>query len=127
MTDPIADLLTRIRNAQHGRKADTVIPHSTFKKAILDVLKKKNFIMGYEEITDEKAKKQLKVSLIMDKPALELKRVSKPGQRIYVGKDAIKKVKSGLGVVILSTSKGVITGEEAKAAGIGGEVLCRIS
>lgn len=124
MTDPIADLLTRVRNAQMARHTSVSVPHSKLKEQILHVLEKKGFV--------GKVKKDLTgkfPNLVIELDPLQklsLKRVSKPGQRNYVTKDEITKVLNGYGVALISTSKGVLTGEEARKAGIGGELLCEV-
>ena len=129
MTDPIADLLTRIRNAQTANKVDVSMPSSTLKEAIASVLKSEGYITGYS--TDEnESKKSLTIGLkyYQGKPVIdELKRASRPGLRIYRGKGGIPKVQAGLGIAIVSTSKGVMTDRAARSAGHGGEVLCYIS
>ena len=124
MTDPIADLLTRIRNGQMARKEIVSVPHSRLKQSILDVLVKNAFIKGYKEVKEGQFK-QINIELDTEKK-LALKRISKPGQRIYVGKTDIGRVLNGYGISLISTSKGVITGAEARKQGIGGEVLCEI-
>ena len=129
MTDPIADLLTRIRNGQSSNKASVNVPASTKKKAILDVLKAEGFIAGYTE-TQDGAHKNLAVELkyFQGRPVIEqIKRISRPGLRSYKGKEDLPKVLGGLGVAIVSTSNGVMTDREARAQGHGGEVLCFVS
>lgn len=129
MTDPIADLLTRIRNGQSSNKASVNIPTSTKKVAILEVLKAEGFIEGFSE-TQDGAHKNLTVKLkyYQGKPVIEqIKRASRPGLRSYKGKDELPKVLGGLGVAIVSTSNGVMTDREARAQGHGGEVLCFVS
>lgn len=123
--DPIADLLTRIRNAMNARKDVVVIPSSNMKKAILEVMKNRKFINDYEVIK-EKSFEEIEITVNQDKKSLTLKRVSKPGQRIYVKNSQIKKVNGGLGVAIFSTPKGVMSGEEAQKLKLGGEFLCEI-
>jgi small subunit ribosomal protein S8 len=126
-TDPIADLLTRIRNAQHGRRTSVVIPFSQLKKAICEVLKRHNFIVNFEVTKGEAANQQnITVELDPKRHPLTLNRVSSPGQRIYVGSTEIKSVKAGLGISVISTSKGVMTGYEASRKNLGGEILCEI-
>ena len=124
MTDPIADLLTRIRNGQMARKEVVEVPFSKLKKDILDTLVKQAFIKGYKE---EKVGdfKQINIELDNTKE-LSLKRISKPGQRIYVAKNEIGKVLNGYGISIISTSKGVMSGDDARKQGVGGEILCEI-
>ncbi len=124
MTDPIADLLTRVRNGQMARQEVVAVPFSQMKKNILDVLQKKGFIQDYKEGVDGKFK-TLNITLDNTKK-LTLKRISKPGQRIYVGKGEIGKVLNGYGISLISTSKGVMSGDEARKQGVGGEILCEV-
>jgi len=124
-TDPIADLLTRIRNASKARKDVVSIPHSRMKLDILKLLKTRGFIGDFKIIKNGKFE-EIEVSLSGDRPLLTLKRVSKPGQRIYIKSASLKKVNGGLGISILSTPKGIISGEEAKKMKVGGELLCEI-
>jgi small subunit ribosomal protein S8 len=127
MTDPIADMLTRIRNAYKARFEKVEMPASNMKMSILQALKNEGYVKGYKLLT-EGNKAQLQVSLKYDarkKPAIaELRRLSKPGRRIYVNKDEIPQIKSGLGLAILSTSKGIITDRQARKEGVGGELIC---
>jgi small subunit ribosomal protein S8 len=127
MTDPIADLLTRIRNAYKARFETVEIPASRLKVNILQALKNEGFIKNYKLVTDGR-KAVLQISLKYDAkkiPAVtELKRISKPGCRVYVGKDEIPRIKSGVGLAILSTSKGILTDKEARKDGVGGELIC---
>ncbi len=125
-TDPIADLLTRIRNASRVHHATTHVPHSKVKESILKVLKEKSFISDYKIETDKKNFKSILITLNEDKSDITLKRVSKPGQRIYIKKEDLKIIKSGLGITIISTSKGVMTNLEANKQNLGGELLCEI-
>lgn len=129
MTDPIADMLTRIRNANTAGHASVEIPASKEKKAILKILLDEGYIEKYETI-DNGNQGDIKVTLKYgeDKSRViaGLKRISKPGLRIYVGKEDVPKVLNGLGVAIMSTSKGVITDKEARKAGVGGEVVCYV-
>lgn len=125
-TDPIADLLTRIRNAQQGRKDSLVAPHSTKKVAILEVLKANGFIVDFQVNEIDSSKKEIAITLDLERYPVTLKRVSKPGQRIYMGASEIKTVKSGLGINIISTSKGVMTGKEARDQKLGGELICQV-
>jgi small subunit ribosomal protein S8 len=129
MTDPISDMLTRIRNAQRVEKAVVSIPSSKLKVAIAQVLKDEGYIDNYAVRGDEK-KPELEIALryYAGRPVIEkLERVSRPGLRIYRGKEDIPKVMNGLGVAIVSTSKGVMTDRRARAAGVGGEVLCIVA
>ena len=127
MVDPIADFLTRIRNAQMAKKSVVSVPHSKIKEEIAKVMLRNGFLkaVSVEPVEGKKVHKNLVLTL-PDK-VLTLKRISKPGQRIYLGHDKIRKVLNGLGIAIVSTSKGVITGYEARALKVGGEVLCEIS
>jgi small subunit ribosomal protein S8 len=129
MTDPISDMLTRIRNAGKARFDKVDIPSSQFKINISEILKKEGYIKNYKVIKDNKQgilqiflKYDEKNNLVIS----ELKRISKPGRRIYVDKTNIPQIKSGLGLAILSTSQGVLTDKEAKSKGVGGEVICSI-
>jgi len=127
MTDPIADMLTRIRNAYKARFEKVEMPASNMKMSILQALKNEGYVKGYKLLT-EGNKAQLQVSLKYDarkQPAIsELRRLSKPGRRVYVNKDEIPQIKSGLGLAILSTSKGIITDRQARKEGVGGELIC---
>ncbi len=129
MTDPIADMLTRIRNGLHARHKDVSIPASTIKVSIAEILKAEGYIKNYRVI-DGTLPKLIKVELKYDEFEVgvitEIKRLSKPGCRKYVGKDDIPKVMNGLGVSIISTSRGIMTGENARKEGVGGELLCSL-
>jgi small subunit ribosomal protein S8 len=129
VNDPISDMLTRIRNAGLARKATTTMPSTNILVAIAAILKDEGYIADYEVI-EKRPQNQLMVTLRYgpDKrhTIRELRRVSKPGLRVYAGKDAIPRVKSGLGIAIVSTPQGVLTGYEARRRGIGGEVLCTV-
>lgn len=128
MTDPIADLLTRIRNAQGAGHKTVVVPSSKLKLAILDVLRKEGYIVGYE-LGEDVVKPEVTVELkyYENKPVIEeLRRVSTPGLRQYVGKAKLPEVRAGMGVAIVSTSRGVMTDKAARQAGLGGEVLCTV-
>lgn len=129
MTDPIADMLTRIRNAGQALHEEVDIPLSTLKVEIARILKQEGFIKGYKVI-EGRPQGILRVFLKYgpgnERVINELSRASRPGRRLYAGARKIPKVKTGLGVAILSTSKGVMTDGEAKAAGVGGEVLCYV-
>lgn len=129
MTDPIADMLTRIRNGQSANKAKVTMPASSKKQAIAEVLKAQGYISDYA-VEDVDGKPMLGITLkyYEGKPVIErIERVSRPGLRIYKGKDDLPSVQGGLGVAIVSTSKGVMSDRAARAAGEGGEVLCYIS
>ncbi len=129
MTDPIADLLTRVRNGGMAKHASVTLPSSNLKVAVADVLKDKGYIKNYKVLSDNK-QGILKVYLSYDEGRQhiihEIKRVSKPGCRVYVGKDEIPQVKNGYGIAILSTSKGVMDDVAARTAQVGGEVLCTV-
>ena len=129
MTDPIADMLTRIRNANIVSYQTVDIPSSNLKKNIAKVLKSEGLIRNYT-IMDNRQHKTIKIFLKYDEkggPVLEgLKRVSKPGRRVYTGKDRIPQVLNGFGINIISTSKGVMTDRQARKRGVGGEILCSV-
>ena len=127
--DPIGDLLTRIRNAYLARIIEVRIPYSRVKADILKILKKNKYITDYEVISEENNKKSILVTLNNvreTKYVPTLKRISKPGQRIYVGSKDIKKSRNGHGIYIVSTPKGVVTGYEARSLNVGGELLCEV-
>ena len=129
MTDPISDMLTRIRNAQMVRKFDVTMPLSKVKVELARVLKEEGFINEFTKI-DDATKPSLKITLkyFEDKPVIEyLQRKSRPGLRRYVNCDGLPTVKNGLGIAIVSTSKGMMTARKARALGVGGEVLCYVS
>ncbi len=129
-TDPIADLLTRVRNAQGVRHEQVIVPSSKLKVAIAKVLREEGYIQGYD-VTRDRPQPMLRIWLKYgDKgqPVISsLQRVSKPGCRVYAGRDDLPRVQSGMGIAIVSTSKGVMTGKRARRLGIGGEVLCYVS
>jgi small subunit ribosomal protein S8 len=127
-TDPISDMLTRIRNAIMVRKTEVVLPHSKVKQNVAQLLADNGFIDSVDMI-DEGFPKLLKLTVNQENTnarITEITRISKPGRRSYVGADAIPTVKRGRGMVIVSTSKGVMTGAEAKKQGVGGELICRV-
>lgn len=129
MTDPIADLLTRIRNAQSARKTEVSLASSRVKRAIVKVLKDEGYVADFR-VADDSGKATLTVELkyYEGRPVIDrLERVSRPGLRIYRGKNELPKVLGGLGTVIVSTPKGVMTDREARATGQGGEVLCIVA
>jgi small subunit ribosomal protein S8 len=129
MTDPIADMLTRIRNANMVKLQKTDIPSSNLKVSVANVLRSEGFIKNYKVIADEKQGiLRIYLKYFDEKEAVftEIKRISKPGSRVYVKSDKVPKVKSGLGLAILSTSKGVLSDKSAREAGVGGELLCTI-
>lgn len=128
MTDPIADYLTRIRNAVGAKKKFVEVPASKIKIGITEILKNNNFINDYTVIEDNK-QNVLRISLkyIDEVPSISgLKRISTPGLRVYVGKESIPRVINGLGVAVLSTNKGLVTDKQARSEAIGGEVICHI-
>lgn len=130
MSDPIADMLTRIRNAQMVEKATVTMPASKLKTAIAQVLHEEGYIEGFHVHQRDAAKADLEIKLkyYAGKPVIErLERVSRPGLRVYRGKAAIPQVMNGLGVAIVSTPKGVMTDRKARQAGVGGEVLCYVA
>ena len=130
MTDPIADLLTRIRNGQRNRFEEVSSPISKVRLAILDVLKREGYIRGYQTKQAEgKSFPEVTVSLKYDagQPVIqEIKRISKPGRRVYASIDKLPRVKGGLGISILTTSKGVMSDAEARSQHVGGEVICQV-
>lgn len=129
MTDPIADMLTRIRNAQNARHASVDIPASNTKKSIANILLAEGYIKGYTVIDDGVQgviRVQLKYGANKAKVITGLKRISRPGLRVYARKDQIPSVLGGFGIAIISTSHGVMTNKEAKTKGFGGEVLCYV-
>lgn len=129
MTDPIADLLTRIRNAQSAGHATVSAPRSRLKVEIVKLLKTEGFIEGWVENEDDRQGK-LKVFLKYDAASRGgirgIERVSTPGRRVYVGREDIPRVRNGLGLAILTTPRGVLTDRDARKAGVGGEVLCHV-
>ncbi|OIQ85637.1 30S ribosomal protein S8 [mine drainage metagenome] len=129
MSDPIADMLTRIRNAQMVEKASVSMPASKLKTAIASVLRDEGYIDGFEVRRDgAKADLQIALKYYAGRPVIErIERVSRPGLRIYRGHDAIPQVMNGLGVAIVSTPKGVMTDRKARQVGVGGEVLCYVA
>ena len=129
MSDPIADMLTRIRNAQSVEKPSVVMPSSKLKVAIAQVLKDEGYIDGFQ-VKSEGGKSELVISLkyYAGRPVIErIERVSRPGLRVYKGRDAIPQVMNGLGVAIITTPQGVMTDRKARATGVGGEVLCYVA
>lgn len=128
-TDPIADMLTRVRNALGVKHTQVIAPSSEMKVSIAKVLREEGYIQGYD-VTKDHPQPMLRIWLKYTddgEPAITvLKRVSKPGCRVYVGRHEVPRVRSGMGVAILSTSKGVMTDKKARGLGIGGEVLCYV-
>jgi len=129
VTDPIADMLTRIRNAYKAKHKTADIPSSRIKKEIARTLLENKYIRNYVEVEDNKQnvlRLYLKYDIKGEKSIIKLERISKPGLRIYFDKDKLKKIGREFGMYILSTSQGVLTDRQARAKGIGGEVICRI-
>ena len=130
ITDPIADMLTRIRNANSSKFKTVDIPASNMKRSIADILYKEGYIKSYEEIQDNTTQGIIRITLKYDEKGVRvisgLKRISKPGLRIYASKEELPRVLNGLGIAIVSTSKGIMTDKEARKEGIGGEVLAYI-
>ena len=129
MTDPVADMLTRIRNAGMAKHQKVDIPSSNLKVSLATVLRAEGFIKNFKVIADSKQGiLRVYLKFIDEKEPVinEIKRISKPGSRVYVGSDDIPRVKNGLGIAILSTSKGILTDKSAQEAGVGGELLCTV-
>ncbi len=129
MSDPIADMLTRIRNAQMVEKSVVTMPASKLKTAIAQVLKEEGYIDGFQ-VKSDSGKSELEIALkyYAGRPVIErIERVSRPGLRVYRGRNAIPQVQNGLGVAIVTTPRGVMTDRKARATGVGGEVLCYVA
>ena len=127
MQDPIADMLTRIRNAHHRSKPEVTMPASKLKASIAKVLLDEGYIGGFAVSEEVKPSLTVDLKYFEGKPVIEeITRISKPSLRLYLGSDDLPKVRSGLGVAIVSTSNGVMTDRAARSAGIGGEVLCTV-
>ena len=128
VTDPIADLLTRIRNASSAKKRRVEIPSSKMKLSLVEISKQQNFIEDYVVIEDNKQNKiEVKLKYIDGKPAISgLKKISKPGLRIYEGANSLPRVLNGLGIAVISTSKGLMTEKQARKETIGGEIICHV-
>ena len=128
MSDPIADMLTRIRNGLHADKAEVSMPASKTKASIAEVLKQEGYIKGYK-LAGEGATSTLDIELkyFQGVPVIEkIQRISKPGRRVYAGSTEIPKVRDGLGVSLVSTSRGIMTDKAARESGVGGEILCTV-
>lgn len=123
-TDPIADLLTRIRNGAKAHHNVLTVPYSKFKENMLKILQEKKIIENFN--VEDDGHKSIKITLKDDTYRLTFRRISKPGQRIYIKKEELKPIKSGLGLLIISTSKGLMTNLEAKKQNLGGELICEI-
>ena len=130
LTDPVADMLTRIRNANHARKAAVDMPWSRHKEAIAKALVSEGYLESAAEVTEEGSGRMLRIGLRYDdrrRPViLGIKRVSRPSLRVYVGSTEIPAIRKGLGVQVLSTPKGVLVDREARTQGVGGELLCTV-
>ena len=129
IADPIGDMITRIRNAQLRAMFNVIIPNSKFRTKILDVLKQEGYIANYKILSDSKNKNSLLVDLKYHNgsPVIkEIKRVSKPGRRIYAKADSISKIQNGLGLAIVSTSIGIMSDNDARSKNVGGEIICRV-
>jgi small subunit ribosomal protein S8 len=127
MQDPLADMLTRIRNAQMAEKSVVSMPSSKLKVAVANVLRNEGYISGYQVTSEAKPLLSIELKYFEGRPVIEeIKRVSRPGLRQYKSVDQLPKVRGGLGVSIVSTNKGVMTDRSARAAGVGGEVLCTV-
>jgi len=128
MSDPIADMLTRIRNGQSAAKAEVAMPASNMKQSIAEVLKDEGYISDFSVSDDAKPELSVSLKYYDGKPVIEkIQRMSRPGLRVYKNKDELPKVLNGLGIVIISTSKGMMTDRAARAAGIGGELICSVA
>ena len=129
MNDPIGDLLARIRNAQMRKRSAVMSPASKLRSWVLDVLESEGFIRGYRAVQDLEGKRNLEIDLkyFDGQPVIkELKRISTPGRRVYTGVKNIPRVRQGLGIAIISTPKGVMSDNKARATNVGGEVLCTV-
>jgi len=127
--DPIGDMITRIRNAQLRALNNVTIPSSKFRARVLDVLKSEGYISNYKPLSDNDNKESLLVDLKYNNglPVIkEIKRVSRPGRRIYAKADSIARIQNGLGLAIVSTSKGIMSDTDARTKNIGGEIICRV-
>ena len=129
MSDPIADMLTRIRNANSSKHKTVDVPASNIKLAIANILAEEGYIKSFEEIKDN-TQGVIRITLKYDEKGTRvidgLKRISKPGLKVYAGKEELPKVLNGLGIAIISTSKGILTDKQARELGIGGEVICYV-
>ena len=129
MTDPIADMFTRIRNGSKAKFEKVDVPSSKMKREIAKILKEEGFVKNFKIVTDDQKHEMIRVFLKYDasrKEVVHLRRISRQGRSVYVGKDSIPSVMSGLGLSILSTSKGILTDRSARKADVGGEVLCQV-
>ncbi len=132
MTDPVADFLTRLRNAANAQHQDVLIPSSKLKRELARILKEQGYIESYEVLAPSAGQPGERISVRLKytndrKPVISgIQRVSRPGQRLYVSHDHIPKIQGGMGTAIISTSQGVMTGHQARAAGVGGEVVAKV-
>ncbi len=127
LQDPVSDMLTRIRNAQKAAKVSVTMPSSNQKENIAKVLRDEGYILGYSTSGDAKKELSIELKYFQGKPVIEeIKRVSRPGLRIFKSKDELPSVNGGLGIAIISTSKGVMTDKQARDSGNGGEVICTV-
>ena len=128
MQDPIADMLTRIRNGQAAAKVSVAMPSSKQKVAIAQLLKEEGYVADYKVSGDTKAELEVELKYFQGKPVVELiQRVSRPGLRIYKKRGELPKIMNGLGIAVVSTSKGVMTDRAARKAGMGGEIICYVA
>jgi len=130
MSDPVADMLTRIRNAQSAKKTNVSMPNTKLKVAIAEVLKTEGYIADYriEELDNNKKKLTIELKYYQGKPVIEnIRRISRPGLRVYRDKNKLPRIMGGMGVAIISTSKGVISDRAARLLGEGGEILCSVN
>ena len=127
MQDPIADLFSRLNNAQARQKTSVVVPSSKFKISLITLLQNKGYIESFNVTDNDKPEIEIKLRYFEGAPVIkELKRISKPGLRQYAGKEEMPEINGGLGMAIVSTNKGLMTDQEAKEAGLGGEIICSI-
>ena len=127
MQDPIADLFSRLNNAQARQKTSVVVPSSKFKISLMTLLQNKGYIESFNVTDNDKPEIEIKLRYFEGAPVIkELKRISKPGLRQYAGKEEMPEINGGLGIAIVSTNKGLMTDQEAKEAGLGGEIICSI-
>tara|TARA_B100000686_G_scaffold334742_1_gene402410 strand:+ start:339 stop:731 length:393 start_codon:yes stop_codon:yes gene_type:complete len=127
MQDPIADLFSRLNNAQARQKTSVVVPSSKFKISLMTLLQNKGYIESFNVTDNDKPEIEIKLRYFEGAPVIkELKRISKPGLRQYAGKEEMPEINGGLGMAIVSTNKGLMTDQEAKQAGLGGEIICSI-
>ena len=127
MQDPIADLFSRLNNAQARQKTSVVVPSSKFKISLMTLLQNKGYIESFNVTDNDKPEIEIKLRYFEGAPVIkELKRISKPGLRQYAGKEEMPEINGGLGMAIVSTNKGLMTDKEAKEAGLGGEIICSI-